>query len=432
MAITCSSKSADTSSKAGTIVSRQDSVQLAYLISRYPAISHTFILREIRRLRQLGFAIDIASMGTPDRPDQELAQEEREEKAVTFYVKPQGWRGALAAHWKTLLERPGDYFRGLAYAIRLAGLDLGKIVYFILYFVEAVIVGRWMLSKQNTHLHTHFTSTVGLITSKIFPITLSITVHGPDEFYDVPGYRLMDKVCGASFILTISHFGRSQLMKVSPPTEWDKIEVTRLGVDPGVFLPRPFREQPDPFEIICVGRLVPAKGQHILLFAIAKLAAQGRNVFLRLVGDGPDRASLEGWVRKLGLEKQVRFEGNVNQDHIRDLYGRADAFVMASFAEGIAIVLMEAMSMEIPCVTTFITGHPELISDGENGFLVAPSDDEALMRVIGKLMDDPALRRRVGEAGRRRVDEAYNIHRNTEYLGEVLRKRLALLRNEHD
>jgi glycosyltransferase involved in cell wall biosynthesis len=403
--------------------------RLAYLVSHYPALSHTFILREIRRLRDAGFELVVASINAPDRPDAGLTAEEREEAAATYYVKRAGVWGALAAHLATLGSRPWAWLRGLAFALHLGGKDLKRLLYSLFYFVEAVMVGRWMQRQGMTHLHVHFAmpaSTVALIATKIYPITFSITVHGPDEFYDVPGYRLAEKVSGASFVCCIGHYARSQMMRLSDPAQWSKFEVSPLGVDAQLFAPRPFREHPQPFEVLCVGRVVPAKGQHILIHAMNLLADEGRNVRLRVVGDGPDRASLEQLVARLGLTDRIVFEGAVNQDRIRELYAKADAFALASFAEGIPVVLMEAMAMEIPCVTTFITGHPELIRHGIDGLLVAPSDDTALAKALAALMDDPTLRRELGEAGRRRVLDAYHLDRNTMRLASIFCNRLGI------
>jgi glycosyltransferase involved in cell wall biosynthesis len=213
-------------------------------------------------------------------------------------------------------------------------------------------------------------------------------------------------------------------MKLSPPAHWSKLEISPLGVDPTAFSPRPFRARPSPFEILCVGRLVPAKGQHILVDAVAELVRAGQAVRLRFVGDGPDRGSLETQVAALGLVEQVVFEGAVNQDRIRAIYAEADCFALASFAEGIPVVLMEAMAMEIPCVTTFITGHPELIRDGIDGLLVPPSNVQALAEAIAGLIADPERRRRLGEAGRRRVMAKYDLETNTQRLAAIFRRRL--------
>lgn len=403
-------------------------LRLAYLVSQYPAVSHTFILREVAQLRELGFAIAVASINGPDRPPQRLTAAEQTEAAQTYYVKRHGLPGALAAKLATLATHPAGFFRGLGLALRLGGTDVRKLVYGLFYFAEALMIGRWMARQGLQHLHVHFATpaaTVALIAQRIFPITFSMTVHGPDEFYDAPGYYLSEKIAGASFICCIGYYARSQLMKLSPPTHWDKFEISPLGVDPTLFAPRPFRAESQPFEVICVGRLTPAKGQAILLDAIALLQADGRAIRLRLVGDGPDRPILERIVAERALGAAVIFEGAVNQDRIRELYAAADAFALASFAEGIPVVLMEAMAMTIPCVTTCITGIPELIRDGQDGLLVTPSDSAGLAAALARLMDDAELRQRLGAAGRARVEDKYHLQRNIARLAAIFRQRLS-------
>lgn len=400
---------------------------LAYLVSRYPAVSHTFIVREVRHLRAKGLDIRVASINDPDCSDADLTAEERAEASAAYYVKREGWRGVLKAHAEMLVTRPGAYLSGLRYSLRLGGSDLRKLLYALFNFIEAILIGRWMSRQGLEHLHVHFAtpaSTVGLIASRSFPITLSLTVHGPDEFYDALGYHLTEKIMGADFVCCIGNYARSQLMKLSPVSQWHKLEIAPSGVDPEIFAPRPFRNEPKPFEILCVGPLVPGKGQRILLAALARLDAAGREVHLRLVGDGADRGSLQEEVTARSLGSRVKLEGAVNQDRMRQLYATADVFALASFAEGIPVVLMEAMAMEIPCVATFITGIPELIRDGVDGLLVEPSDDEALADAIGRLIDDPALRQRLGRAGRRKVMAKYHLQRNTDRLATIFRRRL--------
>jgi len=197
-----------------------------------------------------------------------------------------------------------------------------------------------------------------------------------------------------------------------------------LGVDPQQFEPRPFRPSPARFEILCVGRLVRAKGQYVLIRAIKRLVKSTPNLRLRLVGDGPDREGLEQAIAVAGLGRWVVLEGSVNQDRIRDFYRQADIFVLASFAEGVPVVLMEAMAMEIPCVSTFVAGIPELIRSDTDGILVAPSDERELASAINRLIDDSALRRRLGIAARRRVMEKYNLDRNVRHLAEIFTDRI--------
>jgi glycosyltransferase involved in cell wall biosynthesis len=405
------------------------SLRLGYLVSRYPAISHTFILREVMELRKLGISIDVASINGLDRPADKLTADEQTEAARTFYVKQAGLLGALSAQVACWMRSPVAAFRALRFAMSLAGSDLRGLAYSLFYFLEAAMIGEWMRSKQLTHLHVHFATpaaTVGLILTKLCPYTLSITVHGPDEFYDVPGYHLQQKIAASRLLCTIGMFARSQLLKISPVSEWHKVAVTPLGVDPDVFVPAPVRANPEPFEVLCVGRLVPAKGQHILLNAAKRLHRENRTIRLRFVGDGPDRASLEQEAHEAGISDVVVFEGAVNQDRIRDLYRRADVFALASFAEGIPVVLMEAMAMQIPCVTTWITGIPELIRDGVDGLLVPPSDESALAFAIARLMDDMGLRERIGQAARLRVIEKYHLQKNVERLAAVFVERLGV------
>ena len=143
-----------------------------------------------------------------------------------------------------------------------------------------------------------------------------------------------------------------------------------------------------------------------------------------MVGDGPDRSSLEAEAARLGLVSQVHFAGAVNQDAIRRFYAHADAFVLPSFAEGLPVVLMEAMAMGIPCITTSITGVPELIDNGESGLLVPASDVDGLAAAIIRLMDDPALCQRLSERGREKVLTDYVLRVNSGRLGEIFRRRL--------
>jgi colanic acid/amylovoran biosynthesis glycosyltransferase len=401
---------------------------IAYLQSRYPALSMTFVLREVVQLRQLGFRIDVASINDADRAPDQLTAVERQESEQTYYVKAHGIAGALAAHADALLRRPAGWLRGWAMALRLAGTDPGRAVLNAMYLTEALMVGRWMRRRGLTHVHAHLGSqvaSVALLTKQVFGCGLSITFHGPDEFFDVGGQYLSEKVALSDFAVCISDFARSQLQRLSAYAHWSKMFVARLGVDPQAFAPPPPREAGQPFEVLCIGRLTPAKGQHVLIDAVARLAAAGRDVRLRMVGAGPDRQALEQHVQALGLGSQVVFEGGVNQDRIRSMYERADCFCLPSFAEGIPVVLMEAMAMEIACVTTHICGIPELIRHEVDGLLVAPSNAEVLAAALARLIDEPALRRRLGAAGRQRVLAEYHLQDNVRKLGQLFAARLA-------
>jgi glycosyltransferase involved in cell wall biosynthesis len=402
------------------------SLRIGYLVSRYPAVSHTFILREIDAVRQRGIAIDVASINEAGNREA-MTQIERDEADRTFYVKRAGAVGALKALVDLGMRHPGKLLAGLRLAFKLGGMDARRMLLCLFYFAEAAILAEWMRNRSLNHLHVHFATpaaTVALILTALAPVTFSMMVHGPDEFYDVSSYYLEEKVAAARFVVCISFFAQSQLMKLSPGGNWHKFDIARLGVDCSHFSPRPFRGLPETFEILCVGRLVSTKGQRILILAAEQLTRQGRKLQLRFVGDGPDRVELERLVSEQGLSEQIRFEGAMNQDLIQAFYRRADIFALASFAEGIPVVLMEAMAMEIPCIATSINGIPELIRDGIDGLLVAPSDVDGLVTAMARLMDEPALRESLGKAGRKRVLEDYELSANADRLNEVFQARL--------
>jgi glycosyltransferase involved in cell wall biosynthesis len=289
------------------------------------------------------------------------------------------------------------------------------------------MVGVWMKRRKHRHLHVHLGSqaaTVGLYVHHIFEAGFSMTVHGPDEFFDVQGQYLKHKIAAADFVCCISFFAQSQLMRCSPYVDWSKLVVARLGVDPQIFSPVPRSKSPEVFEILCVGRLTPAKGQHLLIDAVERLARQGWCVRLRLVGGGSDETSLKQRAAEIETSDSVIFEGPVNQNYIRALYAKADLFCIASFAEGIPVVLMEAMAMAIPCVTTRVAGIPELIRDGVDGLLVAPSDVDGLVGALARLMGDAELRERLGKCGRARILEQYDLRKNVDKLAMIFDERI--------
>jgi glycosyltransferase involved in cell wall biosynthesis len=386
-----------------------------------------FVMREVRQLRELGLHIDVACVNPPDRALADLTAAEAAEAARTYCIKEHGAAGAVVAHLQAIFQDFFGYIRGLRLALRLGGLDLRRQFYNFLYFTEALMIGQWMRRKGQKHLHVHLASqaaTVGMFVRHVFGFGFSITVHGPDEFYDAKGQYLAEKIAAAGFVCCITAFTRSQLMMLSPYAHWHKFVLARVGIDTAVFSPRPRRPVRDAFEILCIGRLTPAKGQHLLIDAVDRLSRQGRAVQLRLGGQGADESSLREHAARIEHPECVIFEGGVDQDRICALYAAADVFCLPSFAEGLPGVLMEAMAMDIPCVTTHITGVPELIRDGIDGLLVAPSDVDGLVEALARLMDDEALRKNIAGSGRARVLEFHDLRRNAERLAGIFAERV--------
>ncbi len=396
--------------------------KISYLISRYPAISHTFILREVLHLKSMGLELITASINKTNRNDEKLTQEEVEEKKLTYYVKADGLIGAIKSKTALVFRSPLKLFKTFFYAIKTAGPNLKMQLYHQLYLIEAIMVAEWMHKNSSNNLHVHFASevaTVGMFVKKLNDCHLSITAHGPDEFYNADKYLLGEKINSADKIFCISDFARSQLMKLSEYDQWGKFCVTRLGVNVDAFKPSTGSTNQSP-NILSVGRLCPAKAQHILIEAAAILAKAGLDFTVTFVGDGPDRSSLEELCKSLSLNEIITFTGSVNHDEVKGFYDKCDIFCLPSFAEGIPIVLMEAMSKEIPCVTSRITGIPELIDSGVDGFLTAPSNAEELARALQKLIENNALRVETGKAARTKVIEKYHLENNMSYFGEKL------------
>ncbi len=398
--------------------------RIAYLVSEYPHIRHSYLLREIRGLRKLGWEIETVALRPETRGSDNFTAEEREERAACFYILGVGPGRIVGAHLATLLRHPLGYVKGLAQAIRYGRFHPRTTMYGVFYFAEAVVAGRWMEKRGVRHVHTHYATNIAWLMGRIFPVEISMSIHGSGEFDDPKAFWLTEKIVSSQFIRAISCFGRSQIMRACPDSQWDKIDVCRLGVDVGDPPQRTPRRSEDPFHLLCVGGMAPPRAFHMLIRALALL--EDKPVKLTLIGDGPDRPRLEALARECGVADRVRFEGWRTQDELPAYYASADAFVFSSFAEGIPVVLMEAMANALPCVAPRIAGIPELIRDGVDGFLTAPSDEHEIAAAIDRLRKDPQLCDAMGASARARVLDLFHLERNIEELSESLRRRLSV------
>lgn len=400
---------------------RTEKKRMAYFLSRYPAVSHTFFLKEIVGLRRLGFEIEVASVNPPDRTVSELPPLEAEEAGNTYCLKRTTIWETICVLVNITFAYPAVLFRGVRTTLTMGSWDLHRKIYALFYTVEAFLLGLWMKKHDLHHLHVHFggsVATVAMVAAEIWKLDYSLTIHGPEEFYEVDYCYLPRKIEQARFVFCISDFCRSQLMKYCDPAHWNKMHVVRLGVDVDEFKPTP-RNSNRPLQIVCVGRLVPAKGQHILLRALSVLHAKGHDAKLVFVGSGPDMESLKQEASTNGLADRVIFRGALNHHQTREQLAEADLFALASFAEGIPVALMEAMAMSIPCVSTNVAGIPELIRDHVEGLLVPASSVEAMAAALESLLTDRELRDRLGRSGRVRVMERYNLADNLNVLAST-------------
>jgi len=388
------------------------SQKIAYLASEYPAISHTFIFQEIKALRNENFEIITASINESKKIDR-MTDEEKEDHNSTYYIKKTPVSKIIVAHLSVFMKSPFLYLSVLKKAIRSRKMaySLGK---GIAYFVEAVLIVDWMRKENVKHIHVHFgnpAATVVLFASYFRDISYSISIHGSDIFYNVDENLLREKILNAWKVRCISSYCQSQLMRLVSFDVWKKFEIVRCGVDTNRFSPGLKPENKTP-EILCLGRLDPAKGQHILLKSAKLLEERDLSLQLLFVGDGPERDSLKYEAKKMNLKNDVIFTGAVGHDEVHNYYDRADIFVLPSFAEGIPVVLMEAMAKEVPVISSRITGIPELIADGVSGILTTPTDSIELADAIENILKDKNYALSLGKKGRERVQADYNIRTN--------------------
>ncbi|MEO0864474.1 MAG: glycosyltransferase, partial [Pseudomonadota bacterium] len=344
-------------------------------------------------------------------PEQHPGPAEKEAAATTFHVLEQAKNPIrfLAAQ-SYLFTRPGRYFAALALAWHTRSPGLKAALYQLIFFFEATILARHLERERVDHLHNHFvfgSATVAMLASKLTGIPYSFTLHGPADLFEPYRWRIDEKTARAKFVSTISHFARSQLMFFSDPAHWHKIRIIHCGVRPAIYQDAAPARSDDEIRLLFVGRLAPVKGIRVLFEAVERLADQIPNLRLILVGDGPDRANLERAAQPLG--DLVQFTGYKSQAEVADLMQSSDIFVLPSFAEGVPVVLMEAMASARPVIATQVAGVGELVEEGQSGFMVPPGDVESLMARIRILAGDADMRARMGRNGREKVLADFDI-----------------------
>ena len=396
-------------------------LRIAYLVGEYPAVSHTFILREVAALRAQGLDILTCSIRRTG-PQHHRGPAERAEAAATFNVLDAARRpGRLLTAQLRALRHPGRYLSVLRQAWRMRGPGLRAGLYQLFYFLEATVLARHLQDRQVTHLHNHFAQascSVAVLAARLADVPFSFTLHGPADFTDPRLWRLADKIAAARFVACISHYCRSQAMLVSPQDHWSRLRIVHCGVEPERYDAGPAQGQ----GMLFVGRLAAAKGVPVLIEAMARIRARCPEAHLTLIGDGPDRARLEEQVRRAGLQDAVRFLGYRSQDEVAEALREAALFVLPSFAEGVPVVLMEAMAARRAVVATRIAGIPELVEDGVSGVIVPPGDGDALADAVCAVLSDPDRAARMGAQGRARVQAEFDIRTEAAALAAAFRQ----------
>jgi colanic acid/amylovoran biosynthesis glycosyltransferase len=403
-------------------------VHLAYISARYPWVSHTFIQSEVEALRELGVTVDTISVRTVPAEEGRSAHD-RHALATTRGLLPAS-RPAMARAALDMLRHPGATASMVRYGLARAGRSPKRALWQLFYAVEAVLLWRHCRALGVRHVHAHMANVacdVARLTCHFArrtgeadaeQWTWSFTMHGSAEFFSVRDHDLGGKVAAADLVVCISDFCRAQMMAWSGSEHWSKLHVVHCGIDPDRFaLAERSGERRN--RILCVGRLVAPKGQGLLLDTVAELRRRAIECELVLVGDGDDRAAFEAQAERLGIADRVEFTGSVGQDDIAELYADSDVFCLASFAEGVPVVLMEAMATGLPVVAPAIMGVPELVDDGVSGMLVPPGRVDLLADALAELLGDPERRATMGKAGREAVLDRFDRRASAAQLVEL-------------
>jgi glycosyltransferase involved in cell wall biosynthesis len=395
-------------------------LKIAYFVNHYPKVSHTFIRREILALERRGLEVErIALRGWGEAlPDPEDVRE----RERTHYVLRGGLSSLLLPVLRTLLGAPRRFWAALRLACSLSRESDRPLPYHLVYLAEACHLARWLARSGARHVHAHFgtnSAEVALLAHILGGPSYSFTVHGPDEFLRPLG--LAEKTRRSAFVVAISSFGRSQLYARCRTEDWPKVKVVHCGLEPA-FYADAVQEITTAPRLVCVGRLCEAKGQLLLVEAAARVVAAGHPLELVLAGDGPLRMELEASIRKHSLEKHIRITGWIGSSDVRREILAARALVLPSFAEGLPVVIMEAMALRRPVLTTYVAGIPELVRDGENGWLFPAGSVENLAAAMEDCLARPVEQLQVlGATGFERVLERHSIDNEAGKLAELFR-----------
>ncbi|RYE81786.1 MAG: colanic acid biosynthesis glycosyltransferase WcaL [Oxalobacteraceae bacterium] len=403
---------------------RHSLMRIAYITSVYARASDTFIRNEVIELRRRGHEVFTFSIRR-DAADAHVSDEVRSEQASTDYVLEHSKLSLVANFLSLALGRPARVFStmSLARSSRVKGVKSALLHW--VYLIEAAYVARRLQALGIEVLHNHIaenSATVAMYASLLSGVPYSMTVHGPGIFFHPREWALHEKVQRSSFTACITEFCKSQCMLFSERWAWPKLHIVRCGVgqafEQAKTLPMPATPR-----LVFVGRLCAEKGVPLLIEAVARHVAAGGACELALVGDGPMRGEIERIIAERGLGGSIRILGWQSSEGVRAEIERSRVLVLPSFAEGLPVVIMEALALGRPVISTRIAGIPELVADGENGWIVSPgSVDELQAAIAAATAADPERLAEMGRAGVVAVRAWHHLGTEVDKLEGLFRK----------
>jgi len=399
-------------------------MKIAYLCNCYPHTTHTFIRREISELEAEG--IEISRITIRRSTDTLPTPEDNDELGKTFSVLERGIFNLLTNMLVVSLIRPVAMIRTAWRSIRFGLRSQSGLLRHIAYLGEACVVLQHVRKRGVTHIHAHFgtnATMVALLVRSLGGPAYSFTIHGCGE-WDCPEFlHIPQKVEDASFVVAISDFAKSQIYRWAVPGQWKKIYVVRCGVDKS-FISHPITAVPDVDRLIMIGRLGRTKGHAFLFEALQRLLEEGVKFQIKLVGDGPLREFVGEQILERGLAQCVEIAGWMDNNRIRDEILSSRALILTSFAEGLPVVVMEALALARPVISTRVGGICELVVDRESGWLVNSGCIDELVDALRAVLRAPVAElSKMGMAGRQAVLQKHDA--------SVEARKLADLFNAH-
>lgn len=383
---------------------------VAYFVNQYPKVSHSFIRREILALERQG--VDVSRIALRGWNEAVIDEDDIAEKDKTRYVLKGGLPALAAGTLKRLVRSPVRFAAAARMALSMSARSDRPLLYHLVSLGEACCVFDLLKQSGATHVHAHFgtnSAEVVMLVKALGGPGYSFTVHGPEEFDKVEALHLKEKIERARFVVAISSYGRSQLYRSVEREQWEKIKVVHCGLEQAFHAVDAVSVH-DSQRLVCVGRLCEQKGQLLLIEAARRLAEQGIAFELVLAGDGEMRNEIEALVARYGLADRVHITGWISSDQVREILLSARALVLPSFAEGLPVVIMEAMALRRPVLTTYVAGIPELVVDGKTGWLIPAGSIDALTAAMKRCLLSPAaVLQAMGDAGYQRVLEQHDV-----------------------
>ncbi len=389
------------------------SLKLAFLTTEYPKASHTFVRRELLALEQRGHEITRLSIRDATQTVVDPADKAEAEKTIICLNLPK--LQMIVSTIAAILTRPRPFFDACRAVFQMWKVSDRGLIRHVAYLIEAATLLPILKKRGVTHIHTHFgknAADVALLIKRLGGPTYSLMIHGPGEFDGPRTFSLGAKVAESEFTAAISYFATGQLRRWVPFEHWSRMHVIRCTIGDD-FLKQIHPVDESSSKLVCIGRLTAQKGQLLLIDAVHQLVSEGIDVQLVLAGDGEMRRAIEDRIEELGVGQHVTITGWINEQQVRQLLIESRGMVLPSFAEGLPVAIMEALALGRPVVSTSIAAIPELLRDGENGWVIPSGCMDDLVAALRELLQTPAERlSEMGRAGHERVRRQH--HTETE------------------